>query len=134
MGGTALHWGHFSGSRAVISRLEHAGADRDARDYTLRCTPRAFGICVPANWGFIERLRERLANDPALATFMDGRTSALHEAARGGSSDAVRLLLDAGADPAVLDGDGRTALEIASEHGHADAVELLRSAQHERQT
>src|SRR5260370_30650716 len=81
LGGTALHWAHFGGSHAAIELLEQAGADREARDDTFQCTPRAFGICVPANWGFPEMVRKRLAADPALANLMDRRTSPLHHAA-----------------------------------------------------
>jgi ankyrin repeat protein len=125
LGGTALHWAHFGGSQAAIELLEQAGADREARDDAFQCTPRAFGICVPANWGFAEMVRKRLAADPALAELMDGRTSPLHQAARGGNIEVVKLLLAAGADPMLRDGDGKTASELAAEGGHASVVEVL---------
>lgn len=38
---------------------------------------------------------------------------ALHTAIKEGHADVVRLLLKKGADPEVLDGDGRTAFEVA---------------------
>ena len=125
MGGTALHWAYFSGSRALIEMLERAGADGGARDDSLGCTPRAFAICAPINWGFLELVRKRLIEDPTLANLMDGRTSPLHEAARAGHAAIVQLLLAAGADPALRDGAGKTALEVAGEAGHAGVVELL---------
>jgi ankyrin repeat protein len=127
-GGTALHWAYFGGNRRVIQVLEAAGADRSARDDELRCTPRAFGICVPANWGFPDMVRRRLAEDPTLLNFMDGQTSPLHEAARGGHADIVSLLLNAGADPMLRDGDAKNPLEVAVESGHDHVVEILRSA------
>jgi cytohesin len=125
MGGTPLHWAHFGGSKEIVDLLFTAGADPTARDETLHCTPRAFGICAPANWGFIHLVRARLADDPSLATFMDGRTSALHEAARGGHLEVVRLLLSVGADPQQTDGDDQTPLALAAARGHASVVELL---------
>lgn len=126
MGATALHWAYYGGSRSAVRQLIEAGADPAARDDELKCTPRAFGICVPANWGFAEMVQARLVEDPLLAKFMDGRTSALHEAARGGHVRIVRMLLNAGASPMQLDGDGVTALQVAEKGGHLEVVELLR--------
>jgi ankyrin repeat protein len=126
MGGTPLHWAHFGGSREIVGLLEHAGADRSSRDDVLRCTPRAFGICVPASWGFGFLVRKRLADDPTLAQVMDGSTSPLHEAARGGHAEIVKMLLDAGADAAVRDGSGKTPYEISLERGQAVVAELLK--------
>jgi ankyrin repeat protein len=125
LGGTALHWAHYGGSQAAIEMLEQAGADQSARDDAFQCTPRAFGIFVPANWGFPAMVRKRLAADPALANLMDGRTSPLHQAARGGNIEVVKLLLEAGADPLLRDGDGKTASELAAQGGHANVVEVL---------
>lgn len=128
MGGMSLHWAYYSGSHAIVQLLEQAGADRDCRDTALGCTPRAFGICVPANWGFVGMVRARLDQDPSLANFMDGRTSALHEASRAGHVDVVRLLLERGAHAMLKNGDGTTALELAQAAGHGMVVEVLRQA------
>ncbi len=65
MGATPLHWAWFGGSRTVVDLLLEAGADSTVRDQTLHCTPRAFGICAPANWGFAFLVRQRLAEDPS---------------------------------------------------------------------
>ncbi len=118
MGGTPLHWAYFGGSRRIIELLEQAGADTTARDDALHCTPRMFGICAPANWGFASLVQKRLAEDPSLAYMTDGRTSPLHEAARSGSAEVVRLLLDHGALPTLRNGDGKTPREIAAALGH----------------
>jgi hypothetical protein len=109
----------------VIAMLAEAGADPSLRDDVLRATPRLFGIGVPCRWGMPWKVRERLAQDPELATLMDGRTSALHEAARAGHAEIVRLLLDAGARPSLRDGDGKTARDVATEHGHVAVAERL---------
>lgn len=113
MGGTALHWAYFSGSRAVIDLLLNAGADPTLRDGVMRCTPRAFAICAPANWGWTSRVRQRLAEDASLVDVMEGRGAPLHEAAREGHLETVTLLLDAGADPSLRNADGRTPLDLA---------------------
>jgi ankyrin repeat protein len=48
-------------------------------------------------------------------------------AAQAGFEDAVRVLLDAGADPSAAAIDGRTPLAAALEKQHAAAAELLRA-------
>jgi ankyrin repeat protein len=126
LGATPLHWAYFGGSRAVVELLEKSGADAEARDNTLGCTPRSFGICVAANWGLAFLVRARLADDPSLVNIMDGRTSPLHEAARENHIQIVRLLLEAGANPLLTNGDGKTPLDLALEKGYADVAEVLR--------
>jgi cytohesin len=128
MGGTPLHWAYFSGSKAVIELLKQAGADENARDDVLKCKPRSFGICVPASWGMADDVRDRLAEDPALVNLMDGSTSPLHEAARNGHGDIVQLLLAAGADPQLRNGEGKTPAELAADSGHAAVAQSLMRA------
>ena len=50
------------------------------------------------------------------------------EAARQGNAQAVRSLLDQGADVNAARGDGMTALHRAAERGHAEVAELLIAA------
>ena len=58
---------------------------------------------------------------------MDGYgQTALHEAARNGKIQVVEALLNAGADKALKDEDGKTALEEAQKEGHTAIVKLLR--------
>ncbi len=125
LGGTPLHWAHFSGSRVTIDLLRAAGADPTMVDHVFKCTPRAFGICVSANWGITQLVREQLRQDPLLANIAQGRGTPLHEAARGGQRGIVELLLAAGADPSLRDREGKTAMEIAQTAGHRDVIGLL---------
>ncbi len=112
-GGTALHWAYFAGAPRVVALLLAAGADPTLRDPVLGCTPEAFGICVPASWGWASKVRERLEQDPALVAAESRRGGPLHEAAHAGSLAAVQALVAAGADPGRRNADGRTALDLA---------------------
>jgi ankyrin repeat protein len=125
MGAEPLHWAYFGGSRAIIDLLERVGADPSARDDVLRCTPRAFGICAAANWGFDFLVRKRLAEDASLANPGDSQTSPLHEAARGGHVAVAQLLLEHGADSSFRDSAGKTALDVATERGHVNVAAVL---------
>lgn len=49
----------------------------------------------------------------------------LLDAARKGDADAVRALLENGADPNLAQGDGLTALHLAAREGHIEVVEIL---------
>ena len=63
--------------------------------------------------------RER---SPAVAEFIAGKLAALLAAAAAGEDAALRALVQRGADPAEADRHGRTALLLASEHGHEATV------------
>jgi uncharacterized protein len=51
--------------------------------------------------------------------------TALHVAATYGYIRSVRLLLDAGADPAARTPDGLTPAQMAAANGHHELVEIL---------
>jgi len=125
LGATPLHWAHYSGNRNVIDRLAQAGADDTLRDTTLGTIPRAFGLFAPASWGFEFLVRKQLDHDPTLAILVDGGTSALHEAAKSGSLNTVKLLLRHGASTSLRDGQGRLPLDWAREKGHAHLKSVL---------
>lgn len=55
-------------------------------------------------------------------------TTALHRACLHGSVRCVRLLLAAGADPALRDEDGWCAIHVAAFNGHADCIATLLEA------
>ena len=114
-GATALHWAYFAGAAPVIALLLAAGADATLRDPVLGCTPEAFGICTPASWGWVSKVRQRLAQDPALVLAASARGGPLHEAAHAGSLATAQALLEAGADPGRRNADGKTARDLARE-------------------
>ena len=114
-GGTALHWAYFAGAPRVVALLLAAGADPTLRDPVLGCTPEAFGICVPASWAWGSKVRQRLAENPGLVHAESARGGPLHEAAWAGALEAVKALLDAGADPGRRNAEGKTALALARE-------------------
>jgi ankyrin repeat protein len=113
VGGTALHWAYFGGSRGAVEALLRAGADPTLRDDDVGCTPRAFGICWPVHVGWVTKVRQRLADDPALVDVMDGGHTPLHLAAAAGQLGVVKVLLEAGANAGLRDAGGKTALDLA---------------------
>lgn len=68
---------------------------------------------------------ERGANVNGMAPRMSG--TALHEAARTGLVELVRVLLDRGANAHMRDHEDRTPLDLALQNEHKDVAELLRS-------
>ena len=112
-GATALHWAYFAGAPRIVALLLAAGADATLRDPVLGCTPEAFGICTPASWGWASKVRQRLAEDPALVQAESARGGPLHEAAHAGSLATVQALVEAGAEPGRRNAEGRTAADLA---------------------
>jgi hypothetical protein len=68
---------------------------------------------------------------PGLATASRNAVPVLADAAWRGQTDAVKLLISAGADIAARDEDGNTALALAASAGRLDAVNALLSARAE---
>lgn len=68
-----------------------------------------------------------LVPDATGATFQS-ITAALHSAASAGHTEAVAMLLAAGASPSCPTADGATPLHRAARHGHIDTVRMLLDA------
>lgn len=70
---------------------------------------------------FLSELGPRQVN-----TYTVSNWTALMDATERGYTIAVRLLLDAGADPSITNSAGKTALDLAKESGDAEMINLLR--------
>ncbi len=149
-GATALHRAVQGGSVEAVLLLLEAGADIDRREPRFQGTalswavvleqhevatalvPRSRDIRALSRLGEVERLRDVLQAEPALAQVMlhgveaptalfcfadDDETAA----------DVTRLLLSSGADGAVRDAQGRTAAQVARTKGLEHTADVLES-------
>ena len=84
-------------------------------------------VALAARHGHLAVLRLLLERGAMEAAEGDPREAptALMAAASAGQQDAVALLLEHGADPALRDPAGRTAADLATEAGHADLARRL---------
>lgn len=64
--------------------------------------------------------------DPNVADTSTG-TTPLHDAARTGFVDTVRLLVKFQADPQTRDNTNNRAIDLARENGHRDVIDFLQS-------
>ena len=78
--------------------------------------------------GDVAALRDLLARDPRLSRAQDRYTPAIHFAVREGHIEAVRLLLDAGADPESNGLHDGSLIAMARDRGHSAIAQLLDEA------
>lgn len=78
--------------------------------------------------GDVPALRQMLERNARLAKAEYWYTPAVHFAAREGHVDAVRILLDAGADPERNGLNDRNLIEMARERGHEEIARMLERA------
>jgi ankyrin repeat protein len=86
---------------------------------------------VVASTGDVVTLRTLLERDPRLARATYWYAPAAHFAVRHGHADAVRLLLDAGADPEANGLNDRSLHEMARERGY-EAIARMLEAERDR--
>ncbi|WP_165227137.1 ankyrin repeat domain-containing protein [Aquisphaera insulae] len=120
---TALHWAAHAGRTGAARLLIAAGADVLAEDAD-GLTPEDL-----ARRGRHETLARELhaqaADRPRPGKSLTGR---LCKAVEAGDVDAIRTLVDAGADVNARLSGGKTPLLIAVEQGYTQAVEMLLAA------
>jgi uncharacterized protein len=147
-GTRALHVAAHGDAPRTVALLLERGAEVDARERQHGNTPlghavygkrqRIIELLAPVSrdvfeltWvGALERLRELLSAEPALARIASGGHTPLmwlpDDDAR--ALEIARLLLAHGADPAVVDGEGETAADRARRRGLDDVADLLEAA------
>jgi ankyrin repeat protein len=117
-----LHKAVRQGSIALTTLLLDAGAKADARD--------ALGVPAiheAALLGHADLVKLLARHGAAVdATDPASGSTPLYAAASMGKTDAVRALLELGADKAIRSSGGRTPLEAAVASGFSDAAKLLR--------
>lgn len=83
-------------------------------------------IVQAASTGNIEWIHQIIASDPRLVNYQeDDRRTPLHFAAAHGQDDAVKYLLENGADPSLADEDGLTPRTTAFQWGHAGTAKVI---------
>ncbi|WP_367115127.1 ankyrin repeat domain-containing protein [Actinophytocola sp.] len=125
----AMSWAARADAVDAISALRRLGASPDANVY--QGTPLTWAA-AQGRVAAVRRLLALGAAPSAVGTFGGPHhgvgTTALHHAAEGGHLEVIEVLLDAGADPTVVDDlYGGTPANWAGHGGHEDARELLLS-------
>jgi ankyrin repeat protein len=110
------------GRRQLIRPVELQSASSDD----------VWNTILAASTGDMTTLRQLLARNPQLARAEYWYSPVLHFAVREGHVDAVRLLLETGADPESNGLNDRNLIEMAAERGHAEIVTLLEQARDQR--
>ena len=118
-GQTPLMWAAIENHADVINELATRGADVNARANVLEGDP---------TWRYGKDSRNGI-NGEALqnlnTNFSKGGLTPLMYAARQGSTEAVRALIDRGADPSVTDPEGFAPLLIAIDNAYYDTAAAL---------
>lgn len=124
-GTTALHWAAMYGRLRVAVMLIRAGAKVDARDSNgfTPFTHAAGEGCAP-----IVKLLLRAGANVNARVRGQANSTALHVAAIWGRKTVVKAILASGkARVEMLDGDGRSALDLSIAHGHKGVSRWLRA-------
>jgi ankyrin repeat protein len=122
-GWTPLHLAAHFGQTAAASALVAHGADVALRSRNpLDNMPLHAAV---AGGEHVELVRLLLDHGADPNSTQHGGYTPLHETAQNGFLISTQALLDAGADATIRTSDGKTARDLAAEHGHAEIVALL---------
>ena len=117
---------YFAAQRGLIE-IARCLLNRGART-SLQTNWGSTPLHVAADKGFDDLLRLLTRAQDANANIQNKNgDTALHLAAYRGKLDAVRVLLDAGADVALVNGEGRTAIEDSESNGHYQVADCLKA-------
>ncbi|MFA5593598.1 MAG: ankyrin repeat domain-containing protein [Micavibrio sp.] len=109
----------------VVGFAKEQAAAQDNGHKTAAASIDAAPMAVPAD----NHMRQALPEPEKKARGLEAR---LHRAAEAGDSPAIRLLVMEGADLDARDAQGRTALNIATQHNHTQAIKTLLAAREMR--
>jgi ankyrin repeat protein len=147
--GTALHRATSNGDLAMVKRLVAQGADTSDRNNPFCATPYSWAdhnkqtevcqwmrthcaidlhdaVCFDLREHVEARIREDSASvDKRLDQWNIPQGTPLHWAAKLGRGELAKLLLDQGADPNILAGNGCTALDLAVQANVVDIAKLI---------
>ena len=104
---TALMWAAAQGHAEVVRLLLESGADFRARSITYPQT-------------VVDEQTQRAGREELNYTVLRGGSTPVLFAARNGSAESVKFLLEAGAGPNDSLSDGMSALVLAAHSGHGD--------------
>ena len=123
-GRTALMFAAFNGHSELVLKLMEKGAVVDRRDQMGRTA-----LLYAATGPFPETV-SILIDKGAKANVVDSdeHFSPLMHAAAEGNLDVVKVLLEAGADPTLVDVDGDDAASFARQGGHMEVANFLETA------
>ena len=123
-GMTALHWAALNGDAELASMLLFAGANVGAKTRIGGYTP----LHLAAQVGHAGVIAPLVAAGAQVGALTATGATALMQAAHSGSTDAVRILIENGADANAKEtANGQTALMFAAAADRVDVVKLLMS-------
>ncbi|KAK6513075.1 hypothetical protein TWF506_009238 [Arthrobotrys conoides] len=119
---TPLHQAAQRGNEEIVKLLLAKGAKADPRD--ARGVTPLFSASQKGSVSIVKLLAGRKDVDIDVATVKEKRTP-IHQAAQGGHTEVVKILLEHGAACDPRDNDGTSPLYAASQSGYTNIVEML---------